>query len=93
MSPTRHSEVEIAAVLGQLEQGTPLRDVCGRHGVSEAATKRWQAYFGRSASDRIKCIKQLKAENARLRRIVAQQAMDVDALREIVAKNWPERSR
>lgn len=84
MKGKRYSEEQIIRVLREAEAGAPVAEVCRRHGVSE-----WSAVAdgGMTISD-AKRLKALEEENARLKKIVAQQAIDIDLLKDINSKNW-----
>jgi putative transposase len=88
MKGKRYTEEQIIKMLREAEAGSPVAEVCRRHGVSEWSFYRWrQKYGGMTVSD-AKRLKALREENTRLKKIVAQQAIDIDLLREINSKNW-----
>ena len=88
MKGKRYSEEQIIRILREAEAGMSAAEVCRKHGVSEWSFYRWrQKYGGMTVSD-AKKLKGLTEENARLKKIVAQQAMDIDLLKEISSKNW-----
>lgn len=59
-----------------------------RHGVSEASIYAWRKRFGEMVSDDVRRLKALEAENVRLKKLVADQALDIQVLKEIGAKKW-----
>lgn len=88
MKGKRYTEEQIIRILRESEAGSPVAEVCRRHGVSEWSFYRWrQKYGGMTISD-AKRLKALQEENSRLKKIVAQQAIDIDLLRDISSKNW-----
>jgi putative transposase len=88
MKGKRYTEEQIIKILREAEAGSSVAEVCRRHGVSEWSFYRWrQKYGGMTISD-AKRLKALQEENSRLKKIVAQQAIDIDLLREINSKNW-----
>lgn len=88
MKGKRYTEEQIIKMLRESEAGSPVAEVCRRHGVSEWSFYRWrQKYGGMTVSD-TKRLKALQEENSRLKKIVAQQAIDIDLLRDINSKNW-----
>lgn len=87
MRRSRFSEEQIVGILKEQEAGAATAEVCRRHGVSEQTFYRWkQKYGGMEVSD-AKRLKQLEEENARLKRLVADQALDNQMLRELLRKN------
>jgi putative transposase len=84
----RYSEVQIFRILQEVDSGTPVVDAARKHGVSPATIHRWKARYGGMTLSELKRLKALEEENARLKRIVAQQALDNEVLREINAKKW-----
>ena len=88
MKGKRYTEEQIIKMLRESEAGSPVAEVCRRHWVSEWSFYRWrQKYGGMTVSD-AKRLKALQEENSRLKKIVAQQAIDIDLLRDINSKNW-----
>jgi putative transposase len=85
---TRYSEEQIIKILREADSGMSAADVCRKHGVSEWSFYRWRQKYGGMNISEAKRLKALGEENLRLKRIVAQQALDIDLLREINSKNW-----
>ena len=84
----RYTEEQIVRILSEVAGGQSVAETCRKYGVSEPTVHRWKAqYAGMGVSD-IKRMKQLEEENARLKKIVAQQAMDMDAMKELLSKKW-----
>ena len=84
----RYSEEQILSILREVETGTSVLDICRKYNVSENTVYRWKSKFGDMNQEQLRQLKQLEAENARLKRIVAQQALDNEALKELLAKKW-----
>jgi putative transposase len=84
----RYSEEQIIRVLDEVRGGKPVSDVARSHGVSENTIYRWKSRFGDMSQEELRRLRELEAENARLKRIVAQQALDIDALQDVVSKKW-----
>jgi putative transposase len=84
----RYSEEQILSILREVETGTSVLEVCRKYGVSENTVYRWKSKFGDMNQEQLRQLKQLEAENTRLKRIVAQQALDNEALKELLAKKW-----
>ena len=88
MKTRRYSEVQVFRILQEVDSGTPVIDAARKHAVSPATIHRWQARYGGMTLSELRRLKALEEENARLKRIVAQQALDNELLREINAKKW-----
>ena len=69
-----------------LGQGQSVTEVAARLGVSEVTFSRWRNQYGGMKSDAMKRLKELETENGRLKKIVAQQVLDIDALKELLGK-------
>ena len=84
----RYKEEQIVRILQQVEQGASVREICREENISEATFYRWrQVYGGMGVSD-VKELKKLRAENARLKKIVADQALENAMLKELNSKKW-----
>ena len=84
----RYSEGQVIRILQEVDGGKPVVIAARDHGVSRATIHRWKARYGGMTVTELKRLKALEEENARLKRIVAQQAVDIDVLKEINLKNW-----
>jgi putative transposase len=88
MRQSRFSEEKIISILQQQERGTRTADVCREHGISQNTFYAWKSkYDGMNVSEAQR-LRQLEAENAKLKRIVADQALDIVALKDVVSKKW-----
>lgn len=84
----RFTEEQIVRILQEGEGGMATRDLCRKHNIAEATFYRWKAkYSGMSVSE-VKRLKELEAENAELKKMVAEQALDIRMLKDINAKKW-----
>lgn len=88
MKTRRYSEVRIFQVLKEVEAGCPVVDAAREHGVSPATIHRWKSKYGGMTLSELRRLKALEEENARLKRIVAQQVLDLELLKEINSKKW-----
>jgi transposase-like protein len=88
----RHTAEEVITKLRQadadLAQGLPAAQVCQRLGVSAPTLHRWRNQYGGLKQDEAKRLRELEAENARLKRLVAELALDRQMLREVVQKKF-----
>ena len=85
---TRYCEEQIIRILKEVEMGTAVAEVCRKHGVAEQTVYRWRNKYGGLEPSELQRLRALEAENSRLKRIVAQQALDIDVLKEVVSKKW-----
>ncbi|NMA24002.1 MAG: transposase [Spirochaetales bacterium] len=88
MKGKRYSEEQIIGMLREIETGTSVADVCRKHGVSAWSISRWRRKYSGMDVPEAKRLKALEAENARLKRIVANQALDMEILKEAASKKW-----
>lgn len=88
MKSRRYSEEQIVRILGEIGSGRSVAETARQYGVAEATIYRWREKFGGMQVSEVRRLRELEAENARLRRIVAQQAMDLDALKELLRGKW-----
>jgi transposase-like protein len=89
---TRHTPEQVILKLRQVEadlaQGLTLAQVCQKLGVSEPTLHRWRNQYGGLKQDDARRLKELEAENARLKRLVAELALDKQMLQEVVQKKF-----
>ena len=84
----RYTEEQIIAVLNEAEAGAKTGELCRKHGMSEATFYKWQAKYAGLTLSELKRLRSMEDENRRLKQIVAQQALDNWALKELLAKNF-----
>jgi putative transposase len=87
MKKQRFAEEQIIAVLKEQEAGAKVADLCRKHGISEATFYNWKAKYGGMEVSEAKRLKALEDENARLKKLLAEQMLDAAALPELLAKN------
>ena len=88
MKKKRYTEEQIIGILREVESGTGIAEVCRRYAVSEATVYRWREKYRGLDREQLHRLKELEAENVRLRKLVAQQAMDNAALKDLLGKKW-----
>jgi len=88
MKKSRFSEEQIISILKQQESGLPTAEVCREAGISSGTFYSWKAKFGGMSVSDAQRLRQLEAENAKLRRVVADQAVDIVALKDVLSKKW-----
>ena len=86
MKRSRFTEEQIIAVLREAESGTAVKDLCRRVGVSTVTFYKWKAKYAGMEISEVRRMRMLEEENGRLKRIVAQQALDIDALKLVLSK-------
>lgn len=84
----RYTEEQIIRILKEVESGVTVAEVCRKHSISEQAVYRWRNKYGGIETSELQRLRALEAENSRLEKIVAQQALHLDALKDLVAKKW-----
>jgi len=87
MKGKRFTDEQITYALRQAEGGTPVADVCRQMGVSEASFYLWKKKYGKLGLTELRELRQLRDENARLKRLVADLTLDKHILGEVVRKN------
>jgi len=87
-TPPNRSSTWLAAAEKLLGQGQPVADVARHLEISESTWHRWENHYGGMDADDAKRLRDLKKENQRLKKIVADQALDIDALKEITRGNF-----
>jgi putative transposase len=85
----RFSEEQIIGILREGEvDGVIIRDICRRHNVTEQTYFRWRSKFGGMTVSDARKLKELESENMRLKKIVAEQMLAIEGLKEIATKKW-----
>ena len=84
----RFSEEQIFGILREAEAGMSGRDVCRKHNISEQTFYRWKSKYGGMQVSEVKRLKELERENEELKRIVAEQALDIRMLRDVNSKKF-----
>ena len=88
MSAKRYTEEQIVAILKEGQAGISLTELCRKYGMSSGSYYAWKAkYAGLEVSD-LRKMRQLEQENSRLKTMVAEQALDIAALKAVASKNW-----
>ena len=85
---TRYSEEQIIRILKEVESGTSVAEVCRKYGVSEQTVYRWRSKYDGLETSELQRLRELETENARLKKIVPQQVLDIDTLKDLVSKKW-----
>ena len=87
MKKTRFTEEKMVKILREADKA-PVTEVAKKHGVSEVTIYAWRKRFGELEAVDVKRLRALEAENARLKKVLAERVMDIEILKEVNAKKW-----
>ena len=87
MRKVRFAEEQMVAIMREADR-EPVAVVAKRHGISEQTIYVWRKRFGGLQSNDVRRLKQLEAENARLKKLVAERDLEIEVMKEVAAKNW-----
>ena len=88
MKKSRFTETQIVKILKEVESGRLVKEVCREYGISEATYYNWKAKFGGMTVSDAQRLKALEAENAKLKRLLAESMLDNAALKDVVSRKW-----
>lgn len=86
MKKARFTETQIVGILNKAEAGMKVKDLCRKHGVSDATYYNWKAKYGGMNASELKRTKELEAENAKLKRMYADLALENRAMKDLIEK-------
>ena len=84
----KYTEEQITQILKEAEVSNNVSDTLRKYGVNDSSYYRWKAKYGGMDSKSIQRLRELECDNARLKRITADQSLDITILRDINSKNW-----
>ncbi len=84
----QYAEEQIIGFLQEADAGIPVKDLCRRHGFSEASYYLWRGKFGGMSVPDAKRLKALEAENTRLKKLLAEAMLEREVTREVLRKKW-----
>ncbi len=84
----RFSEEQIIRILGEAEAGTKVKEVCRKHGISDATYYNWKSKYGGMTVSEAKRLKALEEENRQLKKLVADLSLDKQALKAVTEKKF-----
>jgi len=84
----RFSEEQIIGFLKEADAGVPVKELCRRHGFSDASYYLWRSKFGGMSVSDAKRLKLLEAENAKLKKLLAEAMLEREVTREVLRKKW-----
>ena len=88
MRSKRFSEEQIIGVLKEAEAGAKTKDLCRKHGISDATFYNWKAKYGGMTVSEARRLKELEAENTRLKKLLAEAELDKSALKDLLGRKW-----
>ena len=88
MKRARYTEEQIIGILHEHDAGAKCADLCRKHGMSEGTFYVWKSKFGGMTVSEAKRLKVLEDENAKLKKLLAEQMLDAAAMKELLAKKW-----
>ncbi len=86
MKKSRFSETQIVAVLKEADAGMKVGELCRKHGISNATYYTWKSKYGGMEASDLKRVRELEAENAKLKRMYADLALENTAMKDLIAK-------
>ena len=86
MKKSRFTETQIIGILNEGDAGIKIKDICRKHGISDATYYNWKAKYGGMSASELKRTKELEAENAKLKRMYADLALENRAMKDLIEK-------
>ena len=84
----RFSEEQIIGFLREAEAGLPVKELCRKHGFSEASYYLWRNKFGGMSVPDAKRLKELETENGRLKKLLAESMLENEVIKDVLRKKW-----
>jgi putative transposase len=88
MKKSRFSDTQILSILKQAESGVPVPEICREHGISSATFYNWRSKYGGMDASLLKRLKELEAENRRLKNMYAEERLKAEIVQEALEKKW-----
>jgi len=86
MKKSQFTETQIVSILSEADSGMKVQDLCRKYGISPATYYKWKSKYGGLSVSELKRIKELEAENAKLKRMYAEQSLEIDSLKRLIEK-------
>ncbi len=88
MRKSKFTESQIVGILAEGEAGLAVGDVCRKHGISNATYYQWKSKYAGVSANELKRIKDLEAENGKLKRMYAELALENTAIKDVLSRKW-----
>lgn len=88
MKKSRFSEEQIIQIIAEGSAGGKIEELCRKHGISKGTYYEWKSKFGGMTVSEARRLRALEGENAKLKRLVADQALDIIALKDVISRKW-----
>ena len=88
MKKSRFTDSQVMAILKQAESGVPVPQLCREHGISSATFYKWRSKYGGMDTSMVARMKELEAENARLKKMYIEEKLKAEIVAEALAKKW-----
>jgi len=86
MRTSKFSETQIVAILKEADAGAKVKDLCRKHGISDATYYKWKSKYGGMDASELKRVKELEGELSQYKRMYAELARENDAMKDLIAK-------